>query len=834
MFFFKIIISSTLLFYFLISQTNQTQPNKLSLNGSTHFHHTRKFNNHFFQNIFQEKSFSHFLEVFYEDATFAQETIGSFNKIDPLLFSLGGNSWQWNNYTFNGVKINDPFFSSTSLYHVDLKNKDVQINMINSQVDFFSIAPDGKTTFALQHNNGTLWDKFIYSEELTKLFGGHTAPQERKFFPPTERRKINGETEIYFSTPIQLPQMLNSFLTPFFAKNWQFNSQFFFGERKFLDYDYNGFKNTFNEEYLYGQIQFLNFDNSGESDFGFLADYKYRDKFFAERRYHLEETATLKQLNMTVYQKWLNRSLITSLDFGFKTIHQNQTNRSRNVFDLTGEGVEPYYPSAVICYINSNNRFDVTLPFSIQFKNQLNNQFLSVFPYTTNQQIPHYYQDREKYFSLYVSSVESRKFLYDLFQQQSHLEKEFLVLNFLTKFSMGWNVSGFWIEDQQTHVSFSPSFHGEFFFVNNKQQQVSISLGRENPAYTTDYVLFLANNYYSRKNYLWEDDNNNKIIEEGEVSQTLHSTSGSSYHKLAQDFKQPHFYYFSLPTKFKINRQWQFSSHLYYKTYRDMPWVALDEETQKLLQEVETVEADERGNESVSVLKHGERNYILQNFPKNQFSDLNGGLLNFLAYHPFALNLSIKLTYTMPRFFFSFSFRAYAVNGLSHYGNGAYYSHIGAFSEQSAEPNNEYKSVGRYSHDRSYMGKILVSYLMDEKNSFALSIRYKDGEPFGSWNIYTDEANNHVSFYRQYENADVAALTGVNRLGKRKDAHWNFDFNFRHQFDNKNYVFVKLYNFFDLAAELIEYTHYQQESASRSSLELQIPSGIMIGFQIGG
>ena len=825
-----------LLFLFPQSITNIAKTNENFLSGSTHFYSKREFKNYFFTKILQEKSFSHFLEIFYEDVTVADETIGNFNKIDPLLFSLGGNSWQWNSYTFNGVKINDPFFSGTSLFYMDLKNKNLKINMLNSKINFSSVPfnfTNGNKIFSLQHNNGTLWDKFIYSEELTKLFGGHTAPQERKFSPPTERRKINGETEINFSTAFQLTNQLLNFLNIFFPKNWQFNSKFFFGERKFLDYNYDGFKNTFDEEYFYGQIQILNFDDSAKSDFGFLLDYKYRDKFFAERRYHEQETATLKQLNMTIYQKWLSQKIITSLDFGFKTVHQNNTNRSRNIFDITGEGIEPYYPSAVICYINSHNRFDFSLPFDLKLHSELNNQFLSVAPFLESQQIPHYYRDREKKFSLYVSSTESKNFLYDLFQQQSKIKKQIDFWIFSTEISAGWDVNGFWIQNDESLISFSPNFHGEFFFVKNNSKQVSFSIGRENPAYGSEYVLFLADNYYSMKNYLWEDKNNNQTAEQEEISKTLHSTSGSAYHQLAKNFKQPHFYYFSMPTKFKINQQWQFSSHLYYKTYRDMPWVSLDEKTKKLLKKVATVDADERGNDEVTVLEHGERNYILGNFPQNQFSALKGGLLNFLADHPFILNLAIKFSYTMPKFFFSFSFRAYAVNGLSHYGNGVYYSHIGAFSEQSAQPNNEYKSVGRYAHDRSYMGKMIFSYLIDEKNSFALSIRYKDGEPFGSWNTYTDEENNQVTFYRHYENADIAALTGINRLGKRKDAHWNFDFTFRYQFEKEqSHFFVKLYNFFDLAAELMEWTLYDKETASRSSLELQIPSGIMIGFQI--
>ena len=175
------------------------------------------------------------------------------------------------------------------------------------------------------------------------------------------------------------------------------------------------------------------------------------------------------------------------------------------------------------------------------------------------------------------------------------------------------------------------------------------------------------------------------------------------------------------------------------------------------------------------------------------------------------------------------------MTGISSLGDGPLHNNIGGYSETTANPNNEFKILGRLDQDRAYIARMLFSYDVSDRLSFAVSGKFKDGQPFTNFDtkIYTDESgNNQITIWNK-------RTKGINPFdgdfGSRKDAFFNFDLRAKYQLDiNKLKMEFQavIYNFYDFGTELHEYTFDPTNIKSRYALELNIPRGLMFTTKV--
>ena len=172
--------------------------------------------------------------------------------------------------------------------------------------------------------------------------------------------------------------------------------------------------------------------------------------------------------------------------------------------------------------------------------------------------------------------------------------------------------------------------------------------------------------------------------------------------------------------------------------------------------------------------------------------------------------------------------------GISNLGNGPLSNNIGVYSETSANPNNSYKTVGRLDQDRAYVCRLLVSYKLSKALSFALTGKFKDGQPFTSFNTKLDADANGNSQLAIW-NYRYRGIYPVGGSGSRKDGAFNIDIKASYNGKIANHAFeiqMLMYNLYDFGTELTEYTFEPDDVGGRYAMSLCIPRGLMITAKV--
>ena len=236
----------------------------------------RKF---FLQNWYPYRDLEDLLEMYYPYSVLHNEVTGYFSTIDHYRISFWGGSWLWNSYSYNGINIDDPFFTGTPLHKINTLNHDILIDANQQKILFnsFVLFPIDhnkikdriiKGKVRIGYNYGGIGDRVPFSDEIINTLANHSSAQQRIQPPPKERRKINYNIDYSFYRPVILSTNTLTLL------NVSFNN----GSRKFLDYDYLGFSNTFSENYTKFSLSLDNIDlfSKNKKPFsGLLIDYTF-------------------------------------------------------------------------------------------------------------------------------------------------------------------------------------------------------------------------------------------------------------------------------------------------------------------------------------------------------------------------------------------------------------------------------------------------------------------------------------------------------------------------------------------------------------------------------
>lgn len=232
-----------------------------------------------------------------------------------------------------------------------------------------------------------------------------------------------------------------------------------------------------------------------------------------------------------------------------------------------------------------------------------------------------------------------------------------------------------------------------------------------------------------------------------------------------------------------------------------------------------------------------EVNYVVGDYPSGVMGD------NFFTSTPYFFCSNIEYTYTAPRLTLTLNWQSYMMSGLSTLGNGPISNNIGTLSESSANPNtyqvlgnpdSPYQAVGRMDQDRAYIARIFLSYKITPKLLVALNAKFKDGQPFSSYQVKVkqDDGGNQIAIFpetsRGTNNAD-------GNFGSREDGVYNIDLRVKYNttIAKRACEFgVQCYNIYDFGNELSEYIFNQDMADCRNAMSLTIPRGLIFSFKI--
>jgi hypothetical protein len=175
------------------------------------------------------------------------------------------------------------------------------------------------------------------------------------------------------------------------------------------------------------------------------------------------------------------------------------------------------------------------------------------------------------------------------------------------------------------------------------------------------------------------------------------------------------------------------------------------------------------------------------------------------------------------------------MSGISTLGNGPLHNNPGVYSETSANPNINYKLLGRLDQERAYVCRIFTSYKVNDKLSFALTGKFKDGQPFTNFKTHTITDMNGNSQMAIWANRTKGINPFTGDFGSREDACFNIDLcaTFKGKIMIRDFeIQAMVYNLYDFGTELTEYTFQPDNTNSRYAMSLNIPRGLMLTAKI--
>jgi hypothetical protein len=328
--------------------------------------------------------------------------------------------------------------------------------------------------------------------------------------------------------------------------------------------------------------------------------------------------------------------------------------------------------------------------------------------------------------------------------------------------------------------------------------------------------------------YYWKDEHGDRKYQPNEKSDYFSSTGGK-YHQAAGNLRQQSYLVFDMPMFFRYGHH-EFAWLNTYALYYNNVTTRLD----RPADQYGTYQTNAEG-EQIFYFNKGAVNYVVDYYPASYMK--TDKFYDITVNTPYFAATTFKYTYHTEKFLCSFSWCCNLMNGVSALGNGPLSNSLGIYSETSANPNTQnYKLLGRLDQDRSYIGRILMSYKLSKRLSLGMSGKFKDGVPFTSFNtqLKADESGNaQLAMW----NARTKGTNSINEdFGTRKDAFFNIDLRavyngnvMRHPYE----IQMMLYNVYDFGTEITEYNFEPDIRNARYALELNIPRGLMVTAKIG-
>ncbi|MFZ4400051.1 MAG: hypothetical protein ACOYO1_08465 [Bacteroidales bacterium] len=779
----------------------------------------------FFDKFYLHTNFEHFLDNLHDFSIQQIETAGDYSQPAPYTFSIMGGSYKWNQFYYNDFKINDPYFPGSAIHKPFLFDNNVDIDFINSSINF---TPSSSVQKALiQWNNGNLGDRLWNADYLINTITGHVSPYQRLYGTPIEyRKRVNGN----------LLLMLHNIIE---HRNGNLYQSIYFnaGEHMLTTFDYKGINAYFPENYLQLHID-GNLPLIAEKLFdfnGYIFSYQERDQLFSEYFYGENETAKLKSFDLSLYAKKYNK-FTTGFNLSFKNIQHNVPNFSRNFIDIDGEGIEPWYADEKIIAFSYYHKQEKKLNDLFSFKAELYDGLMSFNPYKQTSFNTTYFQSTDSnYHSLYYTEWQYNSFVTALLQNSASIELHHSNLSgtIAIKANAGISLDGFSV-NTNTFIKPGWQFTMDLDFKLSSFASLSVFMGKKQLPFDADYLRFFSADYMNGKMYYWQDLNGDKEFQPAEKAAYFTSTGGK-YHHLSDGLQQPYEIYLEIPITLRAGKRSLFTLSGCYRQFRELWGITYDKSAASYgyytQPENVSIYSTDPVYRQIYFLNNTEVNYIAVNNYEALIKE-GAGKTSFLRENPYYEGWTFKYEYRGRKLYLSASITAYNLVGFGSMGNGVLHNNLSVLSETMANPNSYIYYLGRLDADRSYIGRLLVSYAVNRHLTMAFQYKYKDGQAFNSFgvkNISDNAGNTQIAFWNNNVKGDDPYSGETSR---REDCFYNTELKCKYSifFDKKVLdINLSVYNLFDLGFQLAEDTFPPATNeGSRKAIDIQIPRGFIL------
>ena len=800
---------------FSFVQKSQAQDADIDTLRANHFENS--YRSSFFRDRYQVYTLEHFLDNYYPNGHYQIETTGNFSQPDDYVFSLTGSSYKWNKFYYDGIRINDLSFPGASLHKPMLFNKNLNIDLINTRLDFSSSNSSEPFVFG-QWNHGSLGDKVPWSNAYIHLMHGHKSGPEKAWQPIPNRRKTKNQGVVYFSLPSEKHDTYG-YLTS--------------GTRMITNFNFIEMDDYYGEDYF--QFHVHSDINIKNQKLDYLITYSQRSDFFSEFYFGNQETSSLQKLNASLYAK--NKKLGSNdlpfiynagLNLSLKSIKKNQPNFRRNVVDQDGESLEPFYSDGrftdLMLSFNAKKKLAQNLNLKIDTYNGLvhfsprQNQYHNALFYENN---------LTPFQSLYVTEWESEAFGSGILENTVGLnyQKKSSDNRFNVDLTANLTYDGIYFSPGSiTSVNYELGI--ELRKKHGSNAQSKFQLGKRRVPYEFEQVKFLSNKYQSGIASYWTDINGNESFESSEKGQLL-KTTGGQYHHASDELKQPEIYYMDYSFLWKMGKNWQLTALAQYRKFANQWTVEYDQDASTLGQFVTNSEGKE-----IFYLDGGvPTSYNVVPFNQQVFEQLAQKKLGWFFNSPFYGGFTLNVEKTNRKSYFYISATAYAVVGLSPMGNGVLTNNLGVMSESLANPNTYIENLGRLDSDRAYIIRFYYQRQLGKNWNLGFQMKYKDGQSVNrnEFELLNRPEGTQFAFW----NIDIKGINPfTGQFGIREAGIWNYELRLQHSFEiagKKATANLNIYNIMDVSSPLNNYNF--PEPDGQYSLEYQIPRGFTLSLQ---
>lgn len=778
----------------------------------------KKYSSEFFREVYHFNNFAVFMDNINEFVTYQSETTGNFQLPDNLIFSVSGNSYRWNKYYIGDFRINSRLFSGSTFYQPNLYNTALEMDYYNSSFHF-NTSKEIENSFSFNYNVGGLGGISPFTKEIINLY--HPSASERLYLPSMDRY-----------TPLDYRNKMKgaavSILNYKILKNdREYQQQLYvdYGTRMQSGFDERGISEYYPEKFAKLQLQgaLPIAPNKLFDETNYLAILSRRSHLFTENYFANEESANNQNLSLSLYGV-KNREKFkytVGLTYQSNNLSHNNLTFSRNLVDQDGEAFEPWYPDGQTRELSGSVsvKFDTGNNSTLYYEGY--NSLINFSPTNHTFYNTLYAKNIDSLaIPLYVYQWNTNSFMSGLLENKiGWKQKRNLNANWKFSSNLDLTVDGLLLANSSL-VRLNWQGQLGFRYSPSDRFAMELNLSRHRVNFNYDDIRFLSDDYLNGDIYYWQDNNQDGIFTEDEQSEYFTSTGGL-YHSLTSGIHQPSYITFDFPFYFKRGKH-KFSILNTFRKYNNN-WI---------------VEFDRTPEEYGYYLPDTNNDYyFLHNGAKQYLVDDNQGdkmetnsSFNFITNSPFYFSTTLRWDYVGEKFYCAISFATYIMAGTSALGNGPLHNDLGILSESSANPNTDYKIIGRYDQERAFVGHFLAAYRLNEKWSFSSTFKFKDGQPFSSFEtkVVSDDNGNNQLAIRNNRTKGINPFT--QEFGSREDSFFNLEFRTNYRFNIGSHgaeLQLLVYNMYDFGTELTEYI-FTPLAGERRAMSLNIPRGLML------
>lgn len=748
--------------------------------------------------------FTSFLENYAPSTTLLIEESNGFALLDHPRVYFEGDSYTRFNWIYNSMSINSVLnpgapavvlpFSAVNGYTVRGESP----TSPDYGFDFVSQMPERSfsrlTISPVYSNLGGYWAKFMIQPEH---------PTERADRLYTERRKITHQYYLdYFLSKVKKESQFVLALS-YFDMARQFN-------------DFTAYNETYTDA---GKLATLNARFRKESknnifDLYSVLNYRERDHQLAELGVLPQETtqnkrwAFLTGLNLTLQKLAINLSVAVEKE----DITPNVANFSKDLVDNDGDVLLPYGSVA-------NQRLGAFTGTAINLKlNYPLTLHLPAHPLEMNTYAEmrfNRFQGQEKihdYNTIFFAQTPYQVVVWNQgenyhntnlevkagFHFTAHLNAHFALLA-----KVWYQLQQLRFNEQNNNISVSaPGFDAglQLVFARAKRGRLQLLYGISPYTYTGDSNFFLETQRPYGTIYYWNDANHDGRYQTGET-RGIYGYTGGLYHHLSADIAMPSYQRVELYFTTPISKYFSIDVNGLYKKFKNNPRISF---------------ADDYGFYE----NHDGQNLYFFTKPISDYYLSNAGYEKEPFYAQFFFRVHGERA---QHWFFSVSFMAHMGMGVTAFGNGPASNDIGILDESQANPNSMINGFGRIDGERGFVFKNVFGYYLAKKLFLAVSLKYRDGNPFAFFNTVSAHQQ-HVIYYQTIKAENEKGIKGGPREDYVADISMKLQYDFK-LFKQPASIGLSVFNIFDFGAELSEYVY---SGGARDAMELQIPRSLRL------